>query len=341
MWRFRTGRTRRKPLDHYRHRHEGYADSGVAFRMCTELVPSVVVSGPMYRVVSIVFLALAVLQIPMEPARAQDADTVNYPIWESHLTAKLNAAQAGYSKWTEGGLNSLSATTSLDGKFERTSPNWRQTHESRLAFGVLKQDTLNVRKADDIIRLASQVSYRGNGLFKKFNPTAAATIRTQFAPGFAYDQNPFGDGRRPPVKVSDIGSPATFTQSLGFSYAASWGFKQRLGIASKETLVAIEYLRPIYGLRPSQGVRFQMGIESQTSVDKEIFRNVRYKSTLGLFAAFNQEELPDMLWENLVAMKVNSWLSADFEFVALYDRDIRDDIQIKEIFSIGISFLII
>lgn len=274
-------------------------------------------------------------------ASGQDADTVQFPIWESTLNAKLNASQAGYHKWTEGGLNSLATTASLTGKFERTSANWRQTYESRLALGVVKQDTLDVRKAEDIIRLASQVSYRGNGLFKKYNPTAALALRTQFAPGFAYDQNPFADGRPPPVKVSDIFAPATFTQSLGFSYVADWGFKQRLGIASKETVVMLEYLRPLYGLARSQGVRFQLGIESQTAVDREIFRNVRYKSTLGLFAAFNQEELPDMLWENLVAMKVNSWLSADLEFVALYDRDIRDDVQLKEVFSIGISVMII
>ena len=100
-------------------------------------------------------------------------------------------------------------------------------------------------------------------------------------------------------------------------------------------------LRTLYGVNASQAVRFQLGVESQTEFDREIFRNVRYKSTLGLFAAFNQEELPDMLWENLVVMKVNSWLSADFEFVTLYDRDIRDALQLKEILSIGISVLII
>lgn len=257
------------------------------------------------------------------------------------MAGKLNAAQAGYRNWTEGGVSSLSVTSLIDGTFNRTSANWLQIYESRLAIGVVRQDTLDIRKAEDLIRLKAQVSYRGNGLFRKFNPTAATALRTQFAPGYSYDNNPFEDGRTPPVKVSDILAPATFTQSLGFSYSADWGFKQRLGVAAKETIVMLHYYRPVYGLANSQAVRFQLGAESLTEVDREIFRNVRYKTSLGLFAAFNQEELPDMLWENLVVMKVNSWLSADFELVTLYDRDIGDVLQIKEVFSIGISVLII
>lgn len=268
-----------------------------------------------------------------------DADTVQYPLWEMDLAGKLSASQARYRNWTEGGINSLASTAGITGTFQRTSADWLQTYELRLAIGVIKQDTLDLRKADDLIRLKGQVSYRGNGFFRKYNPTAAATVRTQFAPGFNYDKNPFGDGRSPPVKVSDLFSPATFTQSLGLTYHADWGFKQRFGVAAKETVVMIQQFRPLYAHAPWEAVRFQLGAESQTEIDREIFNNVQLKSTLGLFAAFNQDELPDMLWENLLVMQVNEWLSADFEIVMLFDRDISDALQIKEALSIGLSVL--
>jgi hypothetical protein len=268
------------------------------------------------------------------------ADTVVYPVWEHDLSATLSGSQAGYKRWTEGGINSLAATSQVLGTFVRTSDSWLQTYELRLGIGILKQDTLAVRKAEDALRLKGQVSYTGDGKFHSFSPTVAVGLRTQFAPGFNYTKNPFEDGRNPPVKVSDFFSPATFTQSLGMGFHSDFTFSQRLGIAAKETVILIERFRPVYGQVPSESVRLQLGIESHTEVDREVFSNVQVKSTLGLFAAFNQDELPDALWENAVLMKVNDWLSTNLEVVALYDRDISDAVQIKEVFSVGISIVI-
>ncbi len=268
-------------------------------------------------------------------------DVVVSPVWTSDVAARLHISQASYHNWTEGGVNTLASSAQLLSKAVRTTANWTETYESRLGFGVVKQDTLNLRKADDVIRLLATVKYHGRGFFRKFNPTAAGGLRTQFAPGFNYERNPFEDDRVPPVKVSDMFSPATFTQSLGLTYSAAWGFKQRLGVAAKETVVLIEPFRMVYGVEPSGPIRFQLGIESFTEVEREIVKNVALKSSLGLFAAFNQEELPDMLWENAVVMQVNKWLSADVEFVALFDRDLSHKVQLKESLSIGFSVVLI
>lgn len=320
----------------------GYAVCSVAFRLYVEHGIEAVLgkmrmnreSGRLTgcrRLVLIASLAVAT------SVAAQDADTTTYPLWDIDLTSQLRGSQAGYQNWTEGGINSLAAATQLNSAFKRTSANWLQNYETRFAIGIVKQDTLSVRKAEDIIRLKGQISYSGENGFQVLSPTVAIGIRTQFAPGFSYDKNPFGDDRPPPVKVSDFFSPATFTQSLGLGYNTDVGFTQRVGVAAKETVVLIERLRTLYGHDASQAVRFQLGLESQTEVDREVFKNVRVKSSLGLFAAFNQEELPDLLWENQVIMQVNSWLSANLEVVTLYDRDISDAVQIKEMFSLGIS----
>ena len=47
---------------------------------------------------------------------------------------------------------------------------------------------------------------------------------------------------------------------------------------------------------------------------------------------------PDLRWENLVAMKVNSWLGVNIEFTTIYDQDLSDLLQIKESLSLGFSF---
>lgn len=297
--------------------------------MKNRLKPAVVLCG-------LIWMATTVM------AQAQVAtDSADAPTWKPSLIAKVSGSQVGFQNWAEGGVNTFSLNLGVDGKLERVSGAWSQTHELRLGYGIVKQETLDIRKSEDIIRLAMTFEYTGGGFFGKLNPTFAILARSQFDEGFAFQKNPFGDERTPPVKVSDLLSPGTFQQSIGLTHSPGNWFKQRLGIAAKETVVLIEELRPLYSIDPDKNARFELGLESFTKVDKEVFEHVHYKSTLGLFAAFNKLQKPDFLWENLVAMKVNDWLSVNFEWVVLYDTDISSKAQFKEVFSIGVSYILI
>jgi len=261
--------------------------------------------------------------------------------WSPSIIGKLAGSQAGFQNWAEGGVNTLAFSVGLDGKAERNSSGWQQIHEGRLTFGLVKQDTLDFRKAEDLIRLSSTFTYSGEGFLDKLKPTIALMARTQFAPGFNFEKNPLKDGRVPPVKVSDFLSPGTFTQSLGMTYQAKPYISQRLGVGGKETVVLLEDLRTLYNVEEDKNVRVELGIEAFTNFDREIAKNVVFKSTLGLFAAFNKPESPDMIWESVLNMKVNSWLNVNFEWAVLFDEDVSDKAQLKEVFSIGFSYIFI
>jgi len=261
--------------------------------------------------------------------------------WNVDLAGKLSGAQAAYRNWQEGGLNTLSITSTVDGRLEYETERWVQAYDMRLSLGIVQQDTLAVRKAEDLIRLAGALSYIGDGFFRVFNPTIALGMRTQFASGFNYDEDPFDAGRPPPVKTSDLFSPATLTQSLGLTYDAGSWFSERLSAAGKETVVLIERLRPLYDVDPTRNVRYEVGVESVTSANRDVAQNVQLRSTLTLFKAVVQPSPVDVIWENLVNMRVNSWLSVGFEYVMLYDTNRSEAIQIKEMLSVGVSFEII
>ena len=218
----------------------------------------------------------------------------------------------------------------------------------RLALGFIRQSDLGLRKADDLIRLGAALQYEGGGFFHHFNPTAAVTARTQFAAGFNYDEvppelkPPQESNPTPPVKVSDFMNPGVFSQTLGLTYDPRPWFMQRLGFSSKQTIVTIERLRPIYGLPPADQMRLEAGLSSTTEFDREVFENVRLTSSLGLFAAFDEvDHLPDATFENVVAMQVNDWLGVDFELTTVYDRDVSSALQVKEILSVGVTFVFV
>lgn len=258
--------------------------------------------------------------------------------WQAKSVLQLGGSQSSFQNWNEGGLNALSVRTGFTFQVERTAGPWMQTHEVRLKFGLLKQDTLALRKAEDLLLLNTTFSYRGSGFFKTLKPVLALSVRSQFAEGYNYKKNPYQDGRALPVAVSSFFAPATVSQSLGLTYQGVPWIVQRLGVGTQTTIVAKAPYRVLYDLRPEQATRFELGLESVTQIDREVFENVNYKANLKLFASFGASDLPDMIWENQVAMQVNTWLGVTMELVMLYDRNQSADLQLRQNFSLGLAY---
>lgn len=302
------------------------------------------------------------------PAHGQSADPVPDPedpteaapdsligVWQYGATARLNVSQAAYKDWEEGaGNSSLTFATTLGGQASQRGENWIQAHELRLAFGVINQSNTegrDLRKSEDQILWNSSIRYEGRRFFQVFNPTIAADLRTQFAKGFDYSANPF-EGEVPdedprldqntPVQTSAFLSPAFITESLGLTYEPFSDVTMRLGAASKQTIVLEEDFRVLYGVSERKRMRVEAGAEFASALDRNLTESIRYRSQLNVFFSFNQlEEPPDARWQNTINLEVNDWLSTDLQFVALFDEDITDAIQLKETISVGLSFTLL
>jgi len=287
-------------------------------------------------------LLLVVLFLTPIDGFAQDAEPkVDPQAWQKSLVTKLAGSQATFQNWAEGGINTLALSSGVDGRWQKNYGRWNRRYDLRLAFGAVKQDTLDFRKAEDIIRLQATYKHTGSGSLSAFTPTAAFNARSQFAPGYNFDKNQFKVKRPLPQKVSDFMSPGVFTQALGMTYQYRPWLSQRVGLGGKQTVVLIERLRELYNMDIDEKVRVEFGLEAYTELEKELAENIHLKSTLGLFAAFNQPEHPDLLWENMLTMKVNSWLQFNVEWAVLRDKDVSDRFQFKEVFTVGIVYAIL
>lgn len=266
---------------------------------------------------------------------AAAADSEAPPGWDGEIQGRIAGSQTGYRNWQEGGANTLSFTTELRGRAERATEDWGQNQSFRFLFGQEKQDGRGLRKSADQIRYSFSLQYQGQN---SFDPTVAGEFRTQFAPGFNYNENPFPGGGSTPVKVSDLFSPGYVTQSLGLTYDPADWYSVRLGVAGKETVVLIDRLRSLYMEGGRQSVRVQVGADLQIQVDRELMEDVMLESQLTMFAAFNKSDLPDMRWENRLLMEVNDWINVDIEAVALYDSDVVRAVQFRESLSLGLQY---
>lgn len=265
--------------------------------------------------------------------------------WRSSLVTQLNATQSAFSNWQEGGINALALAISADGTFDRNLGQVRLFNEVRAGLGFLKQDTLSQRKSEDQVRYGVTAEL---DVGKDWSPMAALTARTQILPGYVEDPDasryptlPVVDGQR--LKVSDFGAPAYLTQSVGVAYQPVERFRARAGVGVKETVVGIERLQPVFGNAPGQTVRVEAGLDAEASLKQPVMENVLWTSRLSAFQAFTAiaGAAPDVVFENTVALKVNNVLNVNVNVQTLYDRDVSTDLQLKEVFALGLSFTII
>jgi len=186
-------------------------------------------------------------------------------------------------------------------------------------------------------------AWSGEGADAKgnFHPTAGIAFRSQFYRGFNFSENPIDEDGPVPARVSAFMSPGRFQETLGITWTPNSWFAQHVGLASKQTIILDEELRELYGSGPDETVRLEVGIDAITRLNVTVAKNVKYKTSLGLFAAFNTTDKPDTRWDNTVTMAVNGWLRVTFEWVVLFDADVSDKAQLREIFGVGISYSIL
>lgn len=279
-----------------------------------------------------------------EPSKEKADSTYGF---QYELSGQFSGTQAAYRAWQEGGLNTLSFTSTVDGAAEREKERWWQRHQFRLSFGIITSEADEadepIRKTDDQIQAKSNFRYTGTGFFHHFKPTLSARLRTQFAKGFDYSENPYPTdhpfaGREAPVPTSAFFAPAVFVETVGLTYAPKDWYSLSLGAASKQTVVRKRNLRVLYDVDRDKTARVEVGAELGATVDRQIAENVRYESSATVFLSVSQiEEPPDARWENYITMKVNNWLTTNLEFVALFDQNTSDAIQLKEVLSVGVT----
>ncbi len=257
--------------------------------------------------------------------------------WSAEAYGKVSFSQVGFWRWYEGGISSLALGSSFNVKASKISGQNQQEYEARLAFGVVKQDAIELRKSDDLILLQGAFNFSNISIFGELNPALAVDFRSQFAKGYQYNETDLTiEGER----ISGFLSPGILTQTIALNYPVRDWLNIRLGIAAKQTIVTIQELRSRYKVSTDHPLRWQVGSAGYINFERAIFTNVHLRSILTLFLAFNQQS-PDSTWETFLTMKVNSWLQVNAEYTALYDRDLAPYVQQKQLFTLGVLFRVL
>lgn len=250
--------------------------------------------------------------------------------WHYAGVAGLNISQIALDNWTQGGDNALAFT--LLGNFgaKYVDSPWTFNNGLKLAFGRTKLGEDDFRTNDNEFFLESILSHSFGWAV---DPYISNTIRTVISKGFDYKATPS------PVQTSQFFDPGYITQSIGFLFNKHPNISTRLGIGFQET---ITNKFPFYSDDPNtidiEKFKLDTGIESVTEAAYNIEENVAFGSKLRLFSRFNELDVWDVRWDNLITAQISKYFNVNFNVLVIYEKKQSLKTQLKEALQLGVTY---
>jgi hypothetical protein len=269
--------------------------------------------------------------------KKSEEDTAHKTGWKTGGLFTLNVAQGSLSNWQGGGdKNSFSAVGFLNlfAVLKEGKNLWHNTLD--LGYGYINTTSLGSRKSDDRMDLLSKYGYQ---ISSKWYAGALFNFRSQFAEGFAYEKD--ANGADIKTLTSKFLAPGYILMALGFDYKPSSSFSlfispltERWIVVNDDVLSAIG----AYGVEPGKKSKNELGAFLSAAFDKNVMTNVTFKSRFDAFSNYkNNPGNVDIFWTNILAMKVNKYLSANIALDFLYDDDAVARLQLRQLLGVGFS----
>jgi hypothetical protein len=244
----------------------------------------------------------------------------------------LNASQTALNNWQGGGQDNITFTSILN--FEANYKKGRHEWNNKLdvQYGIISQGNSKFWKKNvDQILAVSQYNIAA---FKKFwFYSAMADFRSQLSPGYNY----LGDTAR--KMISNWMAPAYIQLALGLDFKPVDYFSATLSpLAGRITIVNDQTFanEGDYGvtkavldpsgniITPGKKVRYQFGGRFTLKFKKDIFKNVNFDTYADFFTSyFNNPGLNTVVvWNTLITLKINKFLTASISTKFIYDNDI-------------------
>jgi hypothetical protein len=264
-----------------------------------------------------------------EQSSKANADTSKHYGWTHTASGALNLTQVSFKDWVSGGSNTLAYSVVLQGSSVLTSERTVWTNNYTLAFGQARLGDQGLRKTDDDIYLESLLIYK---VGTSVNPYVAATLRTQFAPGYSYDTTPESE-------ISKFLDPAYVTQSAGVAYQPVPEFTTRLGAALRE-VVTSQHNQFATDLTTHQvrKVWTRGGAESVSELNANVAENIQLVGRLELFAPFQSLDRIIVRNDYSIVAKVNKYISTGLTLDIINDVNVSARTQMKQALALGLTY---
>jgi hypothetical protein len=291
--------------------------------------------------------------------------------WRVGGFAGFSVSQTALYQWAPGGSNNFSFLLSagLFANYKKGNIVWDNSFDAKwgmVANGLIRNKALaqrNLQKNIDLLALKTMFGYQvTNSLYV----AGKLSFESQFSPSYDYSLTDTSKGRFRRYTISKFAAPAVLTIGPGLTWKPKPYFTMFFSpVEGKMTFVTPDspgrdtttapdgykldaYYNQVdetrFGLKRGDWFMGELGWELDLLFQKDIVKNVNWKSHLNVFGAylnasyntamptydaatdsvgtFNIKEstkhIPVIKWDNDIIFKVNSWLSASLSVRLVY-----------------------
>jgi len=259
--------------------------------------------------------------------------------WKTGGMFSVTGGQSGSRNWAPAGSEKYSITAAIDLDLWATKTwgknNW--TNNFDLAYALINTSSQGIRKVNDKFDFFSKYSYELKGPWAL---GAVAGLRTQFTNAYDYAE-------APKKRVSGFFAPAYLNFSpIGLQFKTkNNSFSTHVGPAMRWVLVTNEpyslahqggvkpdgsrerTLAEMYGVDPGKKVKFEVGPYLNAAFNKEVLKNVTWSSRFDMNIDLVESKEPfkdvDVYWTNSIGMRVNKWLTVNYNLDLYADDDVK------------------
>ena len=278
-----------------------------------------------FTVIAIIIATTLAAQDSIPPAKKDTS-------WKVSGYFGLNFSQTSLSNWQGGGQDNIAgnAILNIQAVYKKGKSEWLNKLDAQ--YGLIKTDGDRLFKKN-IDQLFALSKYNLNAFNKYWFYAAQGDYRTQFAPGYNYNGDSVVGTAR-----SDFNSPGYIQLAIGLDFKPTKYFSATFApIAGKITVVNRQYLADegAYGVEKAvldtagkivtngKRSRFELGGRIILRFKKDIFKNVNLDSYLDLFSNYaNNPGNIDVVFNNLLTLKINKYFTANVISQVLYDDDV-------------------
>lgn len=300
--------------------------------------------------------------------------------WHFGGFAGVTVSQVAFYQWGPGGTNSFAFLIAGNAyaKYKKDKMIWDNSLDLKwgmVANGLIRKSALaerNFQKNIDYVGLKSNLGYE---ISKSLYVSANLGFETQFSPTYDYAQTDTAGGKFRRYTVSKGAAPAVLTLAPGLTWKPKEYFTLFFSaVSGKMTFVKKDhdgrdtttlpdgsftdnYYNDVdetrFGLSRGKGFMGEFGAQLDVVFQKDIIKNVNWKSHLNVFSAYlnasyntdlpayysegdsvyvrtiqgSTKHIPVVKWDNDIVFKINKYLTATLatRFVYQYNAIVPID----------------
>lgn len=249
--------------------------------------------------------------------------------------------QAAFTNWVLGGEDNVSLNFLADYTLNYKKEAWNWDTTFLIDYGLAKTSVSDYyKKTSDRFEVQSLL---GKRFAKLWSYSAFVGFKTPITQGYDYATDDSGNETR--TERSSFLSPAYLQLGLGLSWKETknlWmniaPLSPRITFVNKSFTQDLDADATYFGVEKGKTSRLELGGSLNAYWLSNLFKNVGFEQRLGLYT--NYLDTPkniDVDYQASLNMKVNKNISANVIVHLLYDDNAVKDLQVRQVFGIGVQ----